>query len=74
MVHYLSSFYQVAESSSSDVEAVEQEVQALLDEIGHKMTTPAVRSLALALRSIFVQVLTGIYVNTDGIDLVSGPF
>lgn len=62
---------QVAESSGSSVEDVRQEVHSLLDEIEHKMALPAVRTIASILRPVLRKVLTAIYVNSEGINLVS---
>ena len=49
---------------------VEQEVKTLLDEIGHKMALPAVRTLAVGLRAVFRKVLQGVFVNREGVETV----
>ena len=49
---------------------VEQEVRTLLDEIGHKMALPAVRTLAVGLRAVFRKVLQGVFVNREGVETV----
>lgn len=49
---------------------MEGEVQELLEEIGHKMMLPAVRSLAFAIRMTVRKVLRGVYVNTEGVERV----
>ena len=49
---------------------MEQEVRTLLDEIGHKMALPAVRTLAVGLRAVFRKVLQGVFVNREGIEMV----
>ena len=49
---------------------VESEVEELLEEIGHKMMLPAVRTLALIIRMTLRNVLRGVYVNTGGVERV----
>lgn len=49
---------------------MEREVRALLDEIGHKMALPAVRTLAVGLRAVFRKVLQGVFVNREGVETV----
>ena len=49
---------------------VESEVEELLEEIGHKMMLPAVRTLALLIRMTLRNVLRGVYVNTGGVERV----
>lgn len=61
----------MAEDSGVSVQSVQLEAQDILDEIAHKMAIPAVRTLACILRSALRKVLTAVYVNTDGLDLVS---
>lgn len=61
---------EVASDSGRDVKEVEGVVRELLDEIGHKMFLPAVRSLVIVLRATIRQVVRGVYVNTDGITRV----
>lgn len=53
------------------MESVQFEAQAILDEIAHKMALPAVRTLASFLRSVLMRIFTAIYVNVDGLQLVS---
>lgn len=62
---------QVALGSGVEVKAVEENAAALLDEIGHKMALPALRTVAAILRGVLRNVLTTINVNTDGLNLVS---
>lgn len=45
-------------------------MQELLEEIGHKMMLPAVRSLAMPIRMTIRNVLRGVYVNTEGVEQV----
>jgi glycerone phosphate O-acyltransferase len=52
------------------VKDVEDEVQELLEEIGHKMMLPAVRTVALLIRMSIRHVLRGVYVNTGGVERV----
>lgn len=47
------------------------EAQSILDEIAHKMALPAVRTVASILRSVLRKVLKAVYVNEDGVELVS---
>ena len=49
---------------------VESEVEELLEEIGHKMMLPAVRTLALIIRMTLRNVLRGVYVNMGGLERV----
>lgn len=42
-----------------------------MEEIGHKMALPSVRTLALPLRAAFRSCLRGVYVNKEGIERVS---
>ena len=42
----------------------------MLDEIGHKMALPAVRTLAVGLRAVFRKVLQGVFVNREGVETV----
>lgn len=63
----------VADNSAISVEAACSEAQTILDEVAHKMALPAVRTLAAVLRSVFTKILSAIYVNTDGLNVVS-PF
>ena len=49
---------------------MEAEVHELLEEIGHKMTKAAVRTVALSVRMTVRHVLRGVYVNTDGVERV----
>ena len=51
---------------------IEREVEELLDEIGHKMAVPAVRTLALPIRVTVRNLLHGVYVNTAGVEQVWG--
>ena len=58
---------------------VEKEAGLLLDEIGHKMALPAVRTLAVGLRAVLRRVLQGVFVNREGVErvrhsLVPSPF
>ena len=64
----------MAGDSGRDVKEVEGVVRELLDEIGHKMFLPAVRSLVIVLRATIRQVVRGVYVNTDGITRVTDCF
>lgn len=50
---------------------VEKEAESLLEEIGHKMALPAVRSLALVLRAVFRRVMESIVVNQRGLEEVT---
>ena len=52
------------------VKEVEKEAGTLLDEIGHKMALPAVRTLAVGLRAVFRKVLQGVFVNREGVERV----
>lgn len=61
---------QVASETSREVKEVEAEVEELLDEIGHKMMLPAVRTLAMPIRMTVRNVLHGVYVNTNGVEQV----
>ena len=61
---------QVAAESSRELKDVQKEAQELLEEIGHKMALPAVRSLALVLRSVLRRILKGIFVNKPGLEKV----
>ena len=56
---------------ASSVESARLTAQSILDEVAHKMALPAVRTLAGILRSVFTRILTAIYVNMDGIEVVS---
>lgn len=49
---------------------VEKEAGTLLDEIGHKMALPAVRTLAVGLRAVLRKVLQGVFVNREGMERV----
>lgn len=49
---------------------MQKEAQELLEEIGHKMALPAVRSLALVLRSVLRRILKGVFVNKPGLEKV----
>ncbi|KAL5463463.1 hypothetical protein EMCRGX_G032358 [Ephydatia muelleri] len=59
---------EVAAESSRELKDVQKEAQELLEEIGHKMALPAVRSLALVLRSVLRRILKGIFVNKPGLE------
>ena len=61
---------QVARESGREMEDIEREVQELLDEIGHKMMLPAVRTVALPIRVTVRNLLHGVYVNTAGVEQV----
>ena len=61
---------QVAAESGREIKEVESEVRDLLEEIGHKMMLPAVRSLALPIRATVKKILHGVYVNTKGVEQV----
>ena len=50
---------------------MQAEAQSVFEEIAHKMALPAVRTVAALLRSVLTRVLDAIYVNTDGLKLVS---
>ena len=56
---------------ADSVEAAHLTAQSILDEVAHKMALPAVRTLAGILRSVFTRILSAIYVNMDGIEIVS---
>ena len=60
----------VASESGREIKDVEDEVKELLEEIGHKMMLPAVRSLAVPIRMTVRNVLRGVYVNTEGVERV----
>lgn len=60
-----------AENIAKSVESARSTAQSILDEVAHKMALPAVRTLAGILRSVFTRILSAIYVNKDGIDVVS---
>ncbi len=53
------------------MESVRLTAQSILDEVAHKMALPAVRTLAGILRSVLTTILSAIYVNMDGIEVVS---
>ena len=57
--------------TSRDLKDIHADVQALLDEMGHKMMMPAVRTLAMGLRRVFRTVLQGVHVNRGGMEEVS---
>lgn len=59
---------EVAIESGRDLKDVQKEAKELVEEIGHKMALPAVRSLALVLRSVLRRILKGIYVNKPGLE------
>lgn len=61
----------MAKNTGNSVEAIRIEAQSILDEIAHKMALPAVRTVASILRSVLKKVLKAIYVNEDGVKLVS---
>ena len=61
----------MAAESNRELKDVQKEAHELLEEIGHKMALPAVRTLALVLRSVLRRILKGIYVNKSGLGKVS---
>lgn len=65
---------QVASESGREIKDVEAEVEELLEEIGHKMMVPAVRTLALPIRMTIRNVLHGVYVNSAGVEKVCREF
>ena len=52
------------------MELVQEKARAILHEIAHNMALPAVRTLASVLRSVFMRILTAVYVNKDGVEVV----
>ena len=60
----------VAENAASSIDSAHLAAKSILDEIAHKMALPAVRSLAGVLRSIFTRILSAIYVNVEGREVV----
>ena len=61
---------QVARESGREMKDIEGEVEELLDEIGHKMMLPAVRTLVAPIRLTVRNLLHGVYVNKDGVEKV----
>lgn len=53
------------------MESTQAEAVSILDEIAHAMALPAVRTLASVLRSVLTRILDAIYVNVEGLQLVS---
>ena len=53
-----------------DVEEVEKEAKQLLDEIGHNLHLPAVRSVAFILRGPIRRIMRAIHVSADGLEKV----
>lgn len=50
---------------------MQAEAQSIFDEIAHKMALPAVRTVASVLRSVITKIVNAIYINTEGLELVS---
>ena len=45
-------------------------VDEIVDEIGHKMTLPAVRTVAMTLRGTIRRIISGIYIEKQGLEEV----
>lgn len=51
-----------------EIEAI---AKSIVDEIGHKMTIHAVKTLALMLRGPIRRIFKGIYINKNGFEQVT---
>ena len=63
-------FVQVSRETGLEMSEVEKESEYLLDEIAHRIALPAIRTLALVLRTVLRRVLHGVYVNSEGLEKV----
>lgn len=63
-------FFQTAEDRSVTVEAISDEVKAILEEMGHNFNLSSIRVMAVMLRKILCTLFRRVLINREGLERV----
>ena len=61
---------QIAAEEGVEMKEIENVVRELLDEIGHKLALPAIRTVALMIRGPIRRVLQAVHISQKGLEEV----
>lgn len=62
--------FQTAQEKNTTVEAITDEVKAILEEMGHNFNLSSIRVMALMLRKILCTLFRKVLINREGLERV----